>query len=308
MCDHVTDKPPGPPPSKSEQTRTLILETAMRLFAERGYDRTTMRAIAQEAGVSVGNAYYYFASKEHLIHGFYDRVTREHVDLARERIAGHRSFADRLRVTLDTWLEVSEPYHVFAVQFFRNAADPDSPLSPFSAESYPAREQVVGLYREVLAGSSTRVDAELADTLPELLWLHQMGIVLFWVYDRSPGSARTRAFVDRTTPLVARLMTLARYKVFRPIVRDADRLVRDFIVPAGLDPQDPAQARMLRGLGRLTRSSAPDAGSATRPHGRSGPVAGPAGPIGPAGPAAGANKSDTDRDIFGVTDRDTEGT
>ncbi|MCZ9338186.1 TetR/AcrR family transcriptional regulator, partial [Streptomyces sp. TRM76130] len=47
--------------SKSEQTRALILETAMRLFQERGYDRTTMRAIAQEAGVSVGNAYYYFA-------------------------------------------------------------------------------------------------------------------------------------------------------------------------------------------------------------------------------------------------------
>src|SRR5882724_3131030 len=59
---------------KSEQTRTLILETALRLFRERGYDRTTMRAIADEAGVSVGNAYYYFSSKEHLIQGFYDRM------------------------------------------------------------------------------------------------------------------------------------------------------------------------------------------------------------------------------------------
>jgi AcrR family transcriptional regulator len=49
---------------KSEQTRALILETAMRLFQERGYDKTTMRAIASEAGVSVGNAYYYFESKE----------------------------------------------------------------------------------------------------------------------------------------------------------------------------------------------------------------------------------------------------
>ncbi|OKI24386.1 hypothetical protein A6A07_05860 [Streptomyces sp. CB03911] len=53
-----------PKTGKSEQTRALILETAMRLFKERGYDKTTMRAIAAEAGVSVGNAYYYFASKE----------------------------------------------------------------------------------------------------------------------------------------------------------------------------------------------------------------------------------------------------
>jgi hypothetical protein len=61
---------PAPAPSaagkqsKSEQTRSLILETALRLFQERGYDKTTMRAIATEAGVSVGNAYYYFESKE----------------------------------------------------------------------------------------------------------------------------------------------------------------------------------------------------------------------------------------------------
>lgn len=68
----------GDAPSKSEQTRALILETAMRLFQERGYDKTTMRAIAQEAGVSVGNAYYYFAGKEHLIQGFYDRIAAEH--------------------------------------------------------------------------------------------------------------------------------------------------------------------------------------------------------------------------------------
>lgn len=54
-------KDAGRSPGKSEQTRALILETAMRLFQERGYDKTTMRAIAQEAGVSVGNAYYYFA-------------------------------------------------------------------------------------------------------------------------------------------------------------------------------------------------------------------------------------------------------
>ncbi|NEE07256.1 helix-turn-helix transcriptional regulator, partial [Streptomyces sp. SID7499] len=74
--------------AKSEQTRTLILETALRLFAERGYDRTTMRAIAQEAGVSVGNAYYYFSSKEHLVQGFYDRIAGEHAAAVRPVLEG----------------------------------------------------------------------------------------------------------------------------------------------------------------------------------------------------------------------------
>ncbi|MCF2532397.1 TetR/AcrR family transcriptional regulator [Yinghuangia soli] len=232
---------PGTPPapaagkqSKSEQTRSLILETALRLFQERGYDKTTMRAIATEAGVSVGNAYYYFESKEHLIQGFYDRVTREHIETARSRLARRTEFASRLQVTLEAWLDVAEPFHGFAVQFFRNAADPDSPLSPFSAESYPARQTVVDLYREVLAGSAMKLDAEMSEILPELLWLHQMGIVLFWVYDRTPNSQKTRDFVKRTTPMVARVITLSRYKLIRPLVRDADKLIRDFIVPENI--------------------------------------------------------------------------
>jgi AcrR family transcriptional regulator len=221
--------------SKSEQTQALILETAMRLFKERGYDKTTMRAIATEAGVSVGNAYYYFGSKDHLVHGFYDRVTRDHIETTRQRLVGRTDFASRLQATLDAWIDVAEPYHLFAVQFFRNAADPDSPLSPFSAESYPARQTVVDLYREVLDGSTLKLDAEMRTMLPELLWLHQMGIVLFWVYDRTPNSTRTRDFVRRTTPMVARITTLSRYKLIRPLVRDAEKLVRDFIVPDGVE-------------------------------------------------------------------------
>ncbi|BFO14714.1 hypothetical protein SHKM778_11020 [Streptomyces sp. KM77-8] len=118
--------------SKSEQTRALILETAMRLFQERGYDKTTMRAIAKEAGVSVGNAYYYFEGKEHLIQGFYDRIAAEHQVAAREVLSRETDLEARLAGVLKTWLDIATPYHEFAVQFFKNAADPDSPLSPFS--------------------------------------------------------------------------------------------------------------------------------------------------------------------------------
>jgi hypothetical protein len=49
--------------SKGEQTRRAIAEAALRLFREQGYEATTMRAIAKEAGVATGNAYYYFGSR-----------------------------------------------------------------------------------------------------------------------------------------------------------------------------------------------------------------------------------------------------
>ncbi|CAG6396652.1 Transcriptional regulator, TetR family [Actinacidiphila cocklensis] len=222
-----------PKTGKSEQTRALILETAMRLFQERGYDKTTMRAIAQEAGVSVGNAYYYFESKEFLIQGFYDRMTYAHALDAAARMAGERDFDARLRIALESWLDCAAEYHEFAAQFFRTAADPDSSLSPFSNESHPARATAVELFRDVLSGSdlAPKLDAELAELLPELLWLHLMVVVLYWVFDRTPDTARTREFVRRSTPLVAKLISLSRYRVFRPMVRDAKSLIQDFILP-----------------------------------------------------------------------------
>ena len=44
--------------TKGEQTRAVIAEAALRMFREQGYEATTMRAIAKEAGVATGNAYY----------------------------------------------------------------------------------------------------------------------------------------------------------------------------------------------------------------------------------------------------------
>jgi len=220
----------GANPTKSEQTRALILETAMRLFQERGYDKTTMRAIATEAGVSVGNAYYYFAGKEHLIQGFYDRIAAEHRVAVREVLDRETDLEARLAGVLRVWLDIATPYHEFAVQFFKNAADPDSPLSPFSEESEHAREEAISIHREVLAGATrTKVPEELRDILPELMWLSQMGLVLYWIFDRTEGRERSYRLAERGARLTARGVSLARFRVLRPLVREVHELFTDFL-------------------------------------------------------------------------------
>jgi AcrR family transcriptional regulator len=235
----VSDGPEGgagpvqPKTAKGEQTKALILETAMRLFQERGYDKTTMRAIAAEAGVSVGNAYHYYEGKEFLIQGFYDRMTHEHAADARARMVGRTDFSERLQIALDSWVDCAADYHEFAAQFFRTAADPNSALSPFSNESHPARETAVQIFREVIDGSDLgpKLDPELEQLLPHLLWLHLMVIVLYWVFDRTEDTERTRAFVKRCAPFVAKVVALSRYRVFRPLVRDAVDMIQDFVLP-----------------------------------------------------------------------------
>jgi AcrR family transcriptional regulator len=211
--------------AKSERTRAAIVGAAMELFRERGYEKATMRAVAAAAGVSVGNAYYYFASKEELVQGLYMQLADEHRAAARRGLARTTDLEARLRGTLRTWLVVAAPYQEFAGRFFAVAAQPDSPLSPFSPESDPAREASIALFAEVVAGSSTAVDAALASALPELLWLYHLGIVLFWVHDRSEGTARTVELIERTTPVVARLIKISRLPVMRPLAREVVDLV-----------------------------------------------------------------------------------
>lgn len=214
------------PATRGEQTRALILDTALRLFEEHGYERTTMRAIAAEAGVSVGNAYYYFDSKEHLIHAFYGHNAQRHVAAARPVLDGERNLAARLRGVLRAWVEVNEPYHEFAGAFFKTAADPHGPMSPFSRESAPARALVTGIFREAVAGSDAKIPPALRSELPNLLWLYQMGIVLYWVHDRSAGTEKTYELIDRTVPLVVRLIGMARYRMMRGVLDDVLDLVR----------------------------------------------------------------------------------
>jgi AcrR family transcriptional regulator len=213
--------------ARAEQTRGAIVEAALRLFRERGYDAATMRAIASAAGVSAGNAYYYFSSKEDLIQEFYLRSHAEHSAACRDLLDRDDDFGARLRGTVRSLIDVLNPYHAFAASFYKNAAEPTSPLSPFSKESSSARDASIALYREVVAGSSARIERELQTELPELLWLYSLGVVLFWVYDTSPGRARTYRLIDATVPRVDRLISLARVPVLRGTSRELVALIQD---------------------------------------------------------------------------------
>ncbi|MFC0601630.1 TetR/AcrR family transcriptional regulator [Streptomyces palmae] len=53
-----------------------LLAAATRLFAEQGYDRTSVQEIVEAAGVTKGALYHYFGSKDDLLHEVYGRVLR----------------------------------------------------------------------------------------------------------------------------------------------------------------------------------------------------------------------------------------
>lgn len=57
------------------ETRAAILDAAMALFAERGFDATPVKDVAAEAGVATGLIFHYFGAKEGLLEALIDERT-----------------------------------------------------------------------------------------------------------------------------------------------------------------------------------------------------------------------------------------
>ena len=213
--------------TKGERTKQRIVSSALELFRENGYEATTMRMVAEHAGVSLGNAYYYFKSKDLLLQAFYRDVHEAHVDRALPLLEKERSLLGRLRAVMWAKLDVIEPYHRFSALMFRSAADPDSPLNPFHEAGEPIRREGEHLFEEVLRNSSTKVPKALAKDLPNLLWTYSMGIVLYWIHDRSPARTATRRLVESSTELVASAIKLSSNPLLRPFQRKVLKLVAE---------------------------------------------------------------------------------
>jgi AcrR family transcriptional regulator len=64
----------APKQARSKQTREKIVQAAIEMFEQRGYEKTTSNDIASEAGVSVGSFYVYFSDKRQLLLTIFDRL------------------------------------------------------------------------------------------------------------------------------------------------------------------------------------------------------------------------------------------
>ena len=60
-----------------EERRKNILDAALKLFVERGFNETTVQDVAAAAGMATGTVYLYFPSKEHVLHGLHERFRLE---------------------------------------------------------------------------------------------------------------------------------------------------------------------------------------------------------------------------------------
>jgi AcrR family transcriptional regulator len=211
--------------SRAEDTRRKIYEAAMEMFREKGFEETTMRDIAGKADVALGGAYYYFSSKDAIVLAFYREMQETSTPLVGEALTDRKKLKERIRAVLDQRLKLLAPNRKFCAALFRHAPDGADPLSPFSEESRLIRDAAIEQMRVAIEGGDVKIPADLRPRLPYLLWLYQMALIMFWLYDRSPDQQRTHRLMEKSLGLLVNLLRVSSLPLMKPLRKTALELV-----------------------------------------------------------------------------------
>jgi AcrR family transcriptional regulator len=210
---------------KAEETGLRILDSALALFRQEGFDKATMRDIAERAGVATGAAYYYYPSKDAIVMDFYRRSCADmqpRIEAALEKATGLET---RLRELIRVKLVYFAPNRGVLRALLRNGADPKHPLSPFSPETREIRDIDIAWFRRILVDCGMRIGRDLEPQLPGVLWFFQMGVIFFWVIDESSTQARTARLLERATKSVVFLIRISALPLMRPLRKTALQLI-----------------------------------------------------------------------------------
>ncbi len=171
--------PGQPPDAPALSDRVLhILSEAARLFAAEGYERTSMRDIAEACGISKSLLYHHFTDKDELYARIALGFTRELHDFVAARLAGQPGTTGRVRLFMLASAEYFDRYRV--VWTASTAAFWSDPQLRRQEERMAWRDRYEHLLRDLLtaavaAGEMRHVDVAMAGRLilSTLNWMHR---------------------------------------------------------------------------------------------------------------------------------------
>lgn len=186
-----------------QDNRAAILKAAAELFAEKGFERTTTRDIAQRAGLAAGTMFNYFPSKETMAMRMVNEALLAGIDDYRALRGGEEGLVEELYLFISCGLRRLLPMHAFIGPVLEKS------LSPFQrrsicTEGSSAREAHLAAIGVIIT-SHTRLPPP--DVLAvHIYWSLYLGILAFWSRDDSPHQDATKAVIDYSLTLFANLL------------------------------------------------------------------------------------------------------
>jgi len=216
-------RPPGPS-ARGEAARRRLYGVATTLIAERGYEETTLRDIADRAGVSVGLLYRYFPSKRAVVIALYDELSQEYANQTSAMKPGR--WRDRSVDALESSLRVLGPHRgTLRALVPVLVGDPEDGL--FAASTAFSRVRVQRVFERAVTEASDAPPSTLGLALARLIYLAHLGVILWWLLDRSPHQRATTALLALVRQILPSTALALRFPAMRRFVRTADDLVRD---------------------------------------------------------------------------------
>lgn len=206
-----TPKTPGKRATTKAATRQRIVASALALFQERGFDRTTTKLIAQKSGVAEGTVFNYFPTKHDIALHFFEQEVDHAIDaVRRDTRLRKRALDEQLFSLVQHQLDYLAPYEAFIGGALVEALKPGSPLGPFSPEGRALKHRYLAFVDELITESQPKGRGHHAFASwfgPHAFWAFYLGVLLYWLHDTSEGKQSTMAFLDRALKLGVAVMT-----------------------------------------------------------------------------------------------------
>src|SRR3954468_21112711 len=211
--------------TKGDLTRERIFTVALNLFREKGFEGTTMREVAAAANMSLGAAYYYFASKEAIVLGYYEKVQEEHELRLAKELPAAKSFRERFGAVMHSKLDILKDDRGLMSALFQFFGNPKHPLSIFAPETRVFRSSAIAVMEQAIGNE--KMPSDLREIAPQLLWVLHLGFLFYFIYDESPNQERSHRLVDGALDIVMNFLSVARLAVMKPFRGKLIKLMKD---------------------------------------------------------------------------------
>jgi AcrR family transcriptional regulator len=172
--------------------RRRLYESAIAVFAERGYEAATLRDVAARAGVSSTLLYRYFPSKRAVVLALHDELLDRFAAAADTPAAGR--WRERFVDALELELQVLKPHRTILRALVPMLVS-ESDEGLLGSRPTGSRARVQAVFARAVTEATDAPAPALAAALGRVLYLAQVGVVLWWLIDRSPGQRATSALV-----------------------------------------------------------------------------------------------------------------
>jgi AcrR family transcriptional regulator len=193
--------------SAKEKTKVKILQAAVDLIIEKGFENASLREMAKNAGVSNPTIYNYFPSKEKLLYAYIEQKHKEAIATIQEIDDFHTyTLREQLQTLIETELELYLEDREFIIQIadmvFHSSGLKMGKLYETNALFIETVEEMLNIAIE----AEEIAEPPFKDHLPTLFWDYYIMVVAYWVKDDSEMFENTTQFIDHSLGLTEAIL------------------------------------------------------------------------------------------------------